>query len=968
MATIIVTLFAGSALASPELTISEENEGILLNWNIPQGQVRWAVLRSKDPLFQYADTLAITSTTSWFDPDGKQQTGMHWFYRVVPWVPGSNADNFDVIEDFESGEVDLTSYPGEDRNPDAADVVNGGPGDSQYRLLLSGNTWKVQTLEPALELDSSTVWSVDLYNATLGNLQMIGFGDGEDVMSYVIWGRSFLNSDPWIPTYQGWFPRNEWVTVFMPVGEDWHGRFGDFTEITEIYYINDCDNNNNGRLYFDNLRDVTNAVESRPGVEFAWRWGDTADQDSIEVIFNNWTLDYDSDELSYHWNLGDGSVSLEEHPRHTYPRGGSWPVTLRVTDENHNWQVYTETVVDSPLTQTTDFTITCVGDIILGRGYRGIIDNYGVDYVFRNIADITSAADIAICNLENPHTLSTNGHPTKGIVFSSRPRDVEGISYAGFDFATLANNHVFDYMVQGMHDTQDALDRIGVLWGGAGDNDIQARMPTYMSRDGKSLAIICMCDRTGHYNGYQPYLDAQRNRPGFAYWNRTAIETQVPLAAENADIVMCQVHCGSEYKLRPMDGDKFGIQYVSEVPQDDDYITYELHPDTTQVKLRHYAVDNGADLVITHHPHVIQGVEVYEGKFIAHSMGNFIFDLGSNETQMTMFIEIHVGNDGVDGVIVRPGWIEDYIPTDATGDFGQTLLDYLSYYSYRLGGTHLMRYPDSDVGVVMFDTTYNRESATNDGDFNLEYFADGQYRTRPIYLEGNGGDISQIESDGADQIRYGRDIVLWANMENEGAQPWTLNTDYEFYDTEHSHDGNRSIKLNVPAGVGTASVEFQRRVRYYYDYYGDTYQCSFLGWIYTENANNAEMQIGRHSDRSGGNADYTIPVSLDGDNGWTPVYADFDQAYRSFLDVRLRCTSPGNGTAEAWFDDIAFIAWEPWETVDGNGGVDVPFPQGYRFAQVRSTESGTVNVEWTYQWPSDAQQFTGVIDRRDDNR
>lgn len=69
---------------------------------------------------------------------------------------------------------------------------------------------------------------------------------------------------------------------------------------------------------------------------------------------------------------------------------------------------------------------------------------------------------------------------------------------------TIANNHILDYMVDGMHDTQQALDAAGVLWGGAGDNDNLAREVTHLSYGGKNLAILAMCNRDGHYNTANP--------------------------------------------------------------------------------------------------------------------------------------------------------------------------------------------------------------------------------------------------------------------------------------------------------------------------------------------------------------------------------------------------------------------------------------------------------------------------------
>ncbi len=966
--TLILISASTMAQDSPVLMISKEDNGYRLDWVPQQGQDRWAVLRSSDPKMMNPDTLAITSSYTWLDYAEDINFHGQWFYRVVPWINTAPPNDYVVIEDFEDGEVDLESYPDEDIEPNTVDVVEGGYRDSEYCLGMVGDSWKIQYLDP-IELDQSDIWSVDLYLSVLGRMQMIGVGDGEDEMFYVIWGEDAPNTDPWITTYQGWFPEEEWVTIYLPVGEDWHGRFGSNGTIDRIFYVNENEGIwPRGELLVDNLRNVTNAMPLNPTSAFRWTWGNEVAGDSIEVVFNNLTIDGDSGDLDFFWSFGDGNTSQEEHPTHRYPRGGRWPVTLRTVDSQRNWDIYTAAVVDSPLTLQSDFTISCVGDIILARGYSaedGLIDTYGVDYLFEQVEPYISAADIAICNLESPQTDAETVHPTKTIWFKGREEDTIGIANAGFDYASVANNHIIDYMVEGMHDTQNILEDIGVLWGGAGDNDIEARMPTYLSNGGKSLAVISMCNRTGHYNNYQPFLDSGRNRPGFALWNRSAIEATVPAARENADLVMTYVHCGSEYSRFPMDGDKLGHYLVDEVEQDDDYVTFELHPDSGEVALRHYAIDMGADLVVCHHPHVIQGVEVYNGKLIVHSLGNFIFDLSMNETMPTMIAEMHVGADSVDGAIIRPGWIEEWIPTVINGGFAHAVLDYLSHYSLLLN-THLVRLPGEDIAHVMWDQNYPRGSQVFNETHSMSYVTDTEYRTRPIKLTDEGGHVARIEAlpnGGGDvEIRYGRDILLWANMEDEGAQPWNLNSDFEYYDTEHVYEGERSVKLNVPDNAGDNYVTlFERRVRIYPEN-----DHSFLGWMYTTNANNAEFQVRFYQDRGDGNFNLqAIPASLSGDNDWTPVYADFDSLewFNRYINIRLSEYPADEDWAEAWYDDMSFIWWEGWQTVDLQDGVDVPFPSGYRFAQIRTTaESESVDIEWTNEWPDVPDLWPGVVD------
>ncbi len=517
-------------------------------------------------------------------------------------------------------------------------------------------------------------------------------------------------------------------------------------------------------------------------------------------------------------------------------------------------------------------------------------------------------------------------------------------------------------MADGMNETQSVLNGINILWGGAGNNDVEARRVTHLSYGGKSISVIAMSNRTGHYNNYQPFLDAGRNRPGFALWNRTAIETQIPPAVESSDIVMLQVHCGSEYSRYPRDGDnELPVRY-EEVPPDEEYIIFEMVPDSGEVALRHYAVDMGADLVICHHPHIIHGVEIYNGKLIAHSLGNFLFDLSMNETMPSMLLEIHVGADSVDAAIVRPMYIFDWVPVPATGGLGRAILDYLTHYS-RLLDTYLIRMPGEDVATVFWDTTLTRYAETSVDTFQFAQ-SGGYYQTRPFRMYGEGY-ISQLEFDEATdiQVRWGRDILLWANMENEGAQPWDLNSNYEFYDDSYSHEGSQSIQLSVPSNAGDNYVTlFRRRVQI-----DPAFAYSVLGWMRTEASNDAEFQVRFFDQRSEGNQlAQDIPLSLDGDNPWTPAYNDYydlPNNYR-YINVRLSDYPSSANVSRAWYDELAFIEWQEWQDVNFSNQIELPYPSGYRFAQVRSTEqgSGRVVVTWTREWPFEPPAWNGIVE------
>jgi poly-gamma-glutamate capsule biosynthesis protein CapA/YwtB (metallophosphatase superfamily) len=952
--TILLSPVAIAQEDSPHLTAIEENDGVRLSWTRPDEGGRWAILRSYDEFGLIEDTLAYSSDTTWFDPNGLEYPGRKAFYRIVPWEPDEVPNITIGIEDFDSPAL-LLPFEDRDNEPEVSLEVGGAFGEPGSHMMLGGDTWKIQMLDDPIQLDEQTIWAIDAMSDPTSRLQMIGLGDGEDEMWYVLWGEYAPNTDSLIWTYQGWYPEEDWFTFNMPVGEDWHGRFGDNPSIDRIFYVNDSsDDDDQGNLHFDNLRDATQAQPNPPVVEFEWQWIEHPDQDSVIVQFQNWSMDFDSDDIRFLWSFGDGSSSVEEHPQHVYPIGGEWPVTLTVADGWNYWDYLTQTLSNGPITQPIgNYSIGFMGDVILARGVQTRINELGQDAIFAGVRDVLAGFDLRITNLECPLTTANTGHPTKGILFRGRPADVTIMRDEGFEFVSLANNHTMDYMEAGLLQTGETLDAVGIAWNGSGMNDIIARQPILMNYNRLQLGIISMSNRDGHYNNYQPFLDAGRNRPGFALWNRAGIESTVGLQ-DSVDLMMYFVHCGSEYSFIPRDGDEI-IPGVEEVEIDDPWVIFSMEPDSGEVALRHYAIEQGADLVICHHPHVIQGVEVYQGKFIAHSLGNFVFDLSYNETMPSMIAKVDIGDDDVEGVSIIPAWIENDLPVIPTGEFARSILDYVTHYSLLLN-THLVRPPDEEIAHVQFDTTYARDEAIGTRQVTLQAHTPQLKRSAPQFLnwEGYVTEVQVADAPVGTRIRYGRDILLWANMEEEGTTGMVTNSAYEGYSTEIAYRGERSLRIQLPEGAWSNYIsDFRRRVKLQSEY-----AHTFLGYIKTRDVSDATFQIRLHESRTqNGHDQFEIGVS--GNNDWTPLYRDFDEIDQdwNFLNVRCNQEPPDDNEGTAWFDQLAFIEWQEWRNVDIQGTVDVPFPSGYRYVQIEiptavAPPDGNVVMNYKKEWPA----------------
>ena len=332
------------------------------------------------------------------------------------------------------------------------------------------------------------------------------------------------------------------------------------------------------------------------------------------------------------------------------------------------------------------------------------------------------SADITVANLEIPLSDQGYPHPSKSIIFRSAPENVSGLIYAGIDVVTLANNHILDYMEPAMIQTQNILSEAGIIYSGAGMNSYEAYLPAFKSVKGQTIAFIASSDRTGQYNNYQPYLNAGENKSGFAYMTPYYLKQQIQSVEDLADLIVVEMHAGSEYSYEPgLDYDSYtplegftnlrtnpaseiGFQMIPKDGMEAEDYSWRLdRPQMWDRAIRHFAIDEGADIVIVHHPHIIQGVELYDGKLIAHSLGNFIFDLNYPETYPSMILNGEADESGFIAFSIDPVYIDDYLTLPAKGELGNYILDYISMRSKELN-TYVHVDTDNQRAYVIVDS------------------------------------------------------------------------------------------------------------------------------------------------------------------------------------------------------------------------------------------------------------------------
>ncbi|MCZ7661628.1 MAG: CapA family protein [Thermoleophilia bacterium] len=303
-------------------------------------------------------------------------------------------------------------------------------------------------------------------------------------------------------------------------------------------------------------------------------------------------------------------------------------------------------------------TVVAGGDVIGDRKVGDYIDAHGGEAVLDGVAPLFADADVAFVNLESPLSDKGTRNAAKDVTFRGRPALVDGLAAAGVGVVSLANNHALDWGSEALLDTIARLDGAGIAHAGAGVNLSAARAPALLETGAGTVALLAYTnvvpegfpagDQRAGVNPMRP--DTQR------------ILADIGAAAESADWVIVSVH--------------WGIEYEGETAHE-------------QRVFAHDFVDAGADLVLGHHPHVLQGLELYRNKLIAYSLGDFVFDHYSRATGEAFVLSIQLAPAGPPSLTVSPVYLSDGngIPQVVGGAEADGILTRLSAYSKKLGLT-----------------------------------------------------------------------------------------------------------------------------------------------------------------------------------------------------------------------------------------------------------------------------------------
>lgn len=350
--------------------------------------------------------------------------------------------------------------------------------------------------------------------------------------------------------------------------------------------------------------------------------------------------------------------------------------------------------VSSPVS----LTLSVVGDCTLGTdetfdydtSLNAYYENYGADYFLQNVKDIFSTDDLTIANFEGTLT-DSDEREDKTFAFKAPASYASILTGGSVEAVNTANNHSHDYGEQSFDDTLAALDDAGIVHFGYDETAV-------MDVKGIKVGLV------GIYELYDHLEREQQLKDNIA-----------KVKADGAQLIVVIFHWGNET---------------------------ETVPDSNQTTLGRIAIDEGADLVCGHHPHVLQGIETYKGRNIVYSLGNFCFGGNSSPSDMDTMIYQQTFTIDADGVKkdnvtnIIPCSISsaaydgynNYQPTPAEGDEATRILGKInersSWISTAEGSTFTAKYnsnndsqsSSADTAASDSDIVDMNSSASNDTD------------------------------------------------------------------------------------------------------------------------------------------------------------------------------------------------------------------------------------------------------------
>lgn len=502
--------------------------------------------------------------------------------------------------------------------------------------------------------------------------------------------------------------------------------------------------------------------------------------------------------------------------------------------------------------------------------------------LLRHVKPYLKIADFASVNLET-QVMNTQpeGNAPKSFVFYTPPEAVLAFRDAGVDYVTLGNNHTNDYLAAGLVSTLDALEAASMPYSGAGMNETDALEAHRTTVGPYEISMLGYVGWAGNFSPNQVAMGADKSGAAFGTEANITATVQRERAAGRLPII--QYHGSREYTDEPT--------LVTE----------------SRLKL---AIDEGAVLAIGHHPHVVQGFDIYNGRLIAYSMGNFIFDQYHYATMYTYMIYVWMDGEQFHRAEVVPIHIQGYTPMPATDTVRRKVLKRTQELSARRG----LQLGSSGGNAVIYAQAQPAPE--------IQILAvDGLDGIESLHRHPWNETIDSVgtHSDSPVKVRLGENLLPTGHLESHylhGSpdRAWIAGGSQKVVTVAGAPSGNNVMQLTIPAGrktgrVGMRTFEYtfepgtpttfttQMRVN------GPATVTAYLQW--RGRSDNRLKALDDNKLRPIGQAE------LNGD-GWRKLNFEFNSPRVSAISYRvlLEVAPQDNGDEHlSWFDDFALIEW-----------------------------------------------------------
>ena len=266
------------------------------------------------------------------------------------------------------------------------------------------------------------------------------------------------------------------------------------------------------------------------------------------------------------------------------------------------------------------------GDLNIAHWITPIIEKQGYDYPFKYIKEHLFSADLVFANLEAPFCESGEPYP-KNFVFKVPEKHAQVLKSGNINLVSLANNHILDFGLSCLTSTVQVLKKEKIYCAGAGSDFNNAYKPAIFKINNIKFAFFA------YSMTFPKYFFATDSTGGTAYPHKKILKDSISYYNDKVDHIIVSFHWGEE---------------LTEFPKE------------YQQNYARFAIDYGADIILGHHPHVLQGIEKYNNKFIIYSLGNFIFASYTNKASDSIMLDLQFSKTKIKDFKIVPINVNNY--------------------------------------------------------------------------------------------------------------------------------------------------------------------------------------------------------------------------------------------------------------------------------------------------------------------